>query len=68
MWRAARCQPISDARSEIKKIMVPRERIELSRSKAPRDFKSLASTSSATQALEQSVVIPMNMTTLLPDP
>jgi len=39
MWRAARCQPISDARSEIKKIMVPRERIELSRSKAPRDFK-----------------------------
>ena len=31
-------------------LLVPRERLELSRGQAPRDFKSLASTDSATQA------------------
>ena len=31
-------------------LLVPRERLELSRGHAPRDFKSLASTNSATQA------------------
>ena len=33
------------------KLLVPRARIELAQGMAPRDFKSLASTSSATQAL-----------------
>jgi hypothetical protein len=32
--------------------MVPRTRLELVQRQAPRDFKSLASTNSATQALE----------------
>ncbi len=32
-------------------LLVPRERIELSQGQAPRDFKSLASTNSATQAI-----------------
>ena len=35
-------------------LLVPGERIELSRGHAPRDFKSLASTSSATQAVKAS--------------
>ncbi len=37
-------------------LMVPRTRIELVRSYASRDFKSLASTNSATQALFRAIL------------
>ncbi len=40
-------------------LLVPRERLELSRGQAPRDFKSLASTSSATQANKCGVKPPL---------